>query len=701
MSGNQPPPDDNSFLGILRRLQRIQQEQAELGISGAVLGVPRRVVPTAEVTPQKMDEAIGSIYFNSPEIRKFAEQHPFHYILGFTLGFGQIIGQLISIALRPFFQKIEETTTTEIPSVADLLNLDTNNVGTVRREDVEGLRYAEIAKKHGLPKEWYEKLYIANGQIPSIGQLLDLLNRQDGGQIKGEKKYTMQYVKDALRESPLKDRYIDDLMELRYQLLGASDYIRFAVRDVFDAQARKKLSLDENFPEGLGPKLVALGYSDQDAKDAWAAHWELPSPTQVYEMLHRGVLPPGVTVEDYLKSADYAPVWRDSLVKISYNPITRTDAKRAYKLGLGGFDEARLKKAYTDLGYNDADAAILVEFTKLDVGEEARQEKELLIGPVRAKALQMYQTRRISEAELRQVLANLKYPQDLVDRYIADVQFQRTADLREEIANALKGAYVKNLRSEEDTRAMLLEHGWDAAGAGEILEVWRILRQTTELSPVQQANRDLTKAEILTAYTDDLWDEATTRQKLADLGYDPAEVDAIFGHTALQKVKKERADTIEVIHQEVIAGGRDFASAAVELDRLGVTATQKRGYLIRWGQERQKRIPDFPVALLEKLAEKKLLTAETARFYLQNQSYTPEQIELLLRLWDITATEKAQKAAEKAGGGPAAKLNRRDYEALYFSDSRKRQEAFAGLRTIGYSEAAATFILDAVDRTRI
>ena len=177
--------------------------------------------------------------------------------------------------------------------------------------------------------------------------------------------------------------------------------------------------------------------------------------------------------------------------------------------------------------------------------------------------------------------------------------------------------------------------------------------------------------------------------------------DAIFGHAQLQKVKKEKADTIEVVHQEVLAGGRDFASASVELDRLGVTATQKRGYLIRWGQERQKRIPDFPVALLEKLAAQKLLTADTATFYLQNQGYTPEQIMLLLRLWDITAAEKAAKKAVSPAGGSPAKLNRRDYETLYLGDRNRRQEAFLGLRAIGYSESAATFILDAIDRTRI
>jgi len=292
-----------------------------------------------------------------------------------------LVAAYTGVIARPFIRAIEEDELNQIPTLADLLNIRTNNIPLIG-PDGKTQDPATLAKAFGLHPNYFEALYQANGQIPSTGQLLDLLNRQDGGEIKGPAKYTKQYVEDTLRESALKDRYIADIMELRYQLLGASDYIRFAVRDVYDAAARQKLTLDQDFPNGLAPKLVALGYSDQDAKDAWAAHWELPSPTQVYEMLHRGKLPEGVTVEDYLKSADYAPIWRQSLVDISYNPITRTDAKRMYKLR-GDFDA--LVANFRANGYNEQDSKDLAEFTKEDVSVETRQERELLVGPVKTR----------------------------------------------------------------------------------------------------------------------------------------------------------------------------------------------------------------------------------------------------------------------------------------------------------------------------
>lgn len=553
-----------------------------------------------------------------------------------------LVAAYTGVIARPFIRAIEEDEQNQIPTLADLLNIATNNIrmlgpdGTLQDPRL-------LATQWGLHPNYFDALYAANGQIPSPGQLLDLLNRQDGGEIKGPAKYTKQYVEDTLRESALKDRYIADIMELRYQLLGASDYIRFAVRDVYDAAARQKLTLDQDFPPGLAPKLVALGYSDQDAKDAWAAHWELPSPTQVYEMLHRGKLPAGVTVEDYLKSADYAPIWRQSLVDISYNPITRTDAKRMYKLR-GDFDA--LVANFRANGYNEQDSKDLAEFTKEDVSLETRQERELLVGPVKSKALAMYQSRRISAAELRSTLLQLKYPEEIVSRFIADIDFVRESDRRDDVAAAVKGSYIKALRSKDDTVAILKKTGYTDEGIAEVMESWDILREATELQPHQEVTRDLTKAEILQAFSDDIYDEEQTRRAVAALGYDEAETNAIVQRIVLQKARKVLADEVAVIHEEVLQGRTTFDDASIALDKLGVPATTKRLYLIRWGQEREKRIPDFPIALLEKLAGKQLLTTETARFYMNNQGYTEEQQRLLLELWD---TNRADKAAALEG----------------------------------------------------
>lgn len=492
---------------------------------------------------------------------------------------------------------------------------------------------------YGYTDEDGNTLIDIQGEPLAPGQLLDLLNRGEADEA---------FVRQGLNESRLKPKYNDYLLKLRFQLLGASDYIRFAVREVFSPASRAALTLDEDYPAILTEKLRRIGYSEDDARDSWAAHWELPSPSQVYEMLHRGLITES-QLDDYLKSADYAPVWRPLLKAISFDPLTRVDVRRAYKLGVVTL--AQVKQTYKDIGYDEKNAEILTQFTKEDADTERKQERELLVGPVKSSALAMYKARRIGEAQLRQTLANLGYPTEIVDRFIADIDFAREQDHKDDIAAALKASYVKALRSRDDTVAVLVKAGYNDLELAQLLETWDILREATELQPHQAAQRDLTKGEILQAYADDVYDEAQTRLAIAALGYDDAETSAIVGHAVLVKQKKALSDEIEVIHQETIAGGQTFDAASISLDKLNVPATQKRLYLIRWGQERQKRIPDFPVALLEKLAAKNLLTSDAARYYLVNQGYTEQQIGLLLALWDTNRADKETALAARRQKG--------------------------------------------------
>ena len=388
--------------------------------------------------------------------------------------------------------------------------------------------------------------------------------------------------------------------------------------------------MDQDYPEILTDKLNRIGYSETDARDSWAAHWELPSPTQVYEMLHRGKLPSGISVEDYLKSADYAPVWRQSLVDISYNPITRTDAKRMYKLR-GDFDA--LVQNFRNNGYNEQDAKDLAEFTREDVSLETRQERELLVGPVKTAALAMYKARRISEDQLRQVLANLKYPKETVDRFVADVEFVREADHREDIAAALKSAYVKALRTRDDTIILLRQSGWDGEALDQLLETWDLLRAVTELQPHQEATRDLTKAEIVSAYAERVIAPESASSQLLALGYDQSETDILLTMADLKARKAELDQEVENIHLNYLRSAVDPGTASVQLDQLGVNVTRKTNLLLKWERERAKVIPDFTVAQLEGMVKSKSMPEDIAQRYLADQGYTSEQQTFLLSWW--------------------------------------------------------------------
>jgi hypothetical protein len=626
-----PPMDKPSagvFDGIWGKLGNVLSYVITIPVRYLVSGLDKLALDQIESDP-RIPEQVKRQLRETPAFRDRPLLLPFVNIGGFVAGilplFGAMGNSFYNDAIRTLYSLYRPSELSAAEAAAAVVG------GQITPE--KGFAYAARA---GVPDADFRVMLDTAGTTLAPGQLLDLLNRRD---------IDVSDVERFLRESSLKDKFIPLLLKLRFNLLGASDYIRFAVRDVFEPAKRAELTLDADYPVILTDKLGRIGYSETDARDSWAAHWELPSPTQVYEMLHRGHLPKDISVEDYLKSADYAPVWRQSLVDISYTPITRTDAKRMYKLR-GDFDA--LVRNFRNNGYNEQDANDLAEFTREDVSLETRQERELLVGPVKTAALAMYKARRISEDQLRQVLANLRYPKETVDRFVADVEFVREADQREDIAAALKAAYVKALRTRDDTVTLLREAGWDGDALDQLLQQWDLLRAVTELQPHQEVTRDLTKGEIVVAYAERVIAPEAAMAQLLALGYDQSETDILLTVADMKRSRAELDAEIENLHLNYLRGAIDGGTASIALDQLGVNVTRRTNLLLRWERERAKVVPDFTVAQLEGMVKSKAMPEDVAQRFLSDQGYTSEQQTYLLGWWLGKRTAEIEKAAALA-----------------------------------------------------
>lgn len=194
-----------------------------------------------------------------------------------------------------------------------------------------------------------------------------------------------------LKEHGLADRDIDVLKGLMWSYPSPTDFIRFAVREVFTKDKETQEALSAEFPDDIVEYAEKAGMRKEVLEWYWKAHWDLPSPTQIYEMLHR--LNPEVlkvrgsaykdlgldisklettidTVKQFLKQADYDLRWRDRLVAISYSPLTRVDLRRIYELGL--IDDNELLARLMEVGYTKKDAELMVEFYKTYRQEEVR-----------------------------------------------------------------------------------------------------------------------------------------------------------------------------------------------------------------------------------------------------------------------------------------------------------------------------------------
>ena len=131
------------------------------------------------------------------------------------------------------------------------------------------------------------------------------------------------------------------------QLPPVTDIIRFQLREVFLEGRREELVGDEARPV-YDQAMKEWGFDKFWADSYWGAHWQLPSITQLNEMLFRGVIN-RETWESYVRFNDFVPAQIDNLARISYSPFTRVDSRRMYRLGV--LTDEQLLQSYADVGY--------------------------------------------------------------------------------------------------------------------------------------------------------------------------------------------------------------------------------------------------------------------------------------------------------------------------------------------------------------
>jgi hypothetical protein len=245
-----------------------------------------------------------------------------------------------------------------------------------------------LTRANGNLPNWREKVVQSASPRPGLTELIQLYLRDTSGDA------WERFVARASEIGWGNSQYLQEMIRLSFPLPTITDQIRFLVRDVWDKDIVERYGYDQDFGAKFTEEAQALarasGVDPQWLRAAWRAHWEIPSPTALYRMLHRlrpdrpsvvqwddyasrfgpdiareqlGDRPTVVTrsdVETALKINDMAPTWVDPMVDISYDPITRTDAVRAHEIG--SFSDDDLYNAMRDNGYNDTDARTLVRF---------------------------------------------------------------------------------------------------------------------------------------------------------------------------------------------------------------------------------------------------------------------------------------------------------------------------------------------------
>ena len=244
--------------------------------------------------------------------------------------------------------------------------------------------------------------------------------------------------------------HVDDigLIKAAWEFLpGVQDVIRMAVKEVFTPEIAQKFGQYADLP----PKFVELaakqGLSAEVAGWYWAAHWDLPSTTQGYEMLHRGVIKEE-ELDLLLRAQDVMPWWRDKLKAIAYSPLTRVDVRRMYQLGV--LDEPGVVQAYKNLGYNQANADKLLEFTKIYYGPEDETGEEADRDFTKAEILDGYRKKIITTDQARMALREMSYAEAKIDFFLSREDLKAVQTRKQAYLDRWHSLYINGIAGAQD-----------------------------------------------------------------------------------------------------------------------------------------------------------------------------------------------------------------------------------------------------------
>lgn len=319
---------------------------------------------------------------------------------------------------------------------------------------------------------WGQEAVVRAGRLkPGLGECIALWRR---GQMSDAA------LQDYARQSGVLDpKELDAIVTAGEFVPPYSDIIRMMVRDSADQNAVDFGKFDDGFTDKfVGPLrewAKALGIDEKVFRYLWRAHWELPSPTQLYEMLRR--LRPGKvddalavtaeTVRKTLEQNDLAPGFVDRLMAVSYNTITRTDLMMWYVNG--SITEQELVDRLQDTGYSEPDAKRIVEGWSL---EKANRVSNRSLLWTRRNITKNYIAGNIDRATADKLLSRTIPLKGDRDDTLDDADAVRGAERRAKCIRAVKRRMVMGELGEIEARRELVRLNLDAAVAAQIAEGW-------------------------------------------------------------------------------------------------------------------------------------------------------------------------------------------------------------------------------------
>lgn len=399
----------------------------------------------------------------------------------------------------------------------------------------------------------------------------------------------------------------EELKAIRPTLLGLGDYVQAYHRGeiskatLYDAAGR-------------------AGYADSLTDIGIALGRQLPTPTDLMDWRHRGIIADGAAVER-LQRQGWAPEDASAILDASevippVSDLVRFAVREAFpgQAAFGGQRGSGTPARFIELAEKQG---LDPEFAR----SYWAAHWEL---PSVTAAFSMFHRRLIDESQLRALLKEQDFAPEWIDRII-DVAYDPLTRVDVRRMRAL------GVLSKAEVIDAYRDIGYDDRNArrlADFTEADIAASQRVETS----TERDLTRGDLVGAYADGIMTRSAAGAALREIGYDSDEAELILDREDVRVLRSERKETRSAIVDQVVAGIISNEEAQDKLNAAGYTSDEVKAALREIERKIAAQIKEPTKAELDKFRKFKLITDDEYRTELRRLGYADRWIEAFVKL---------------------------------------------------------------------
>ena len=162
-----------------------------------------------------------------------------------------------------------------------------------------------------------------------------------------------------------------------------------------------------------------------------------------------------------------------------------------------------------------------------------------------------------------------------------------------------------------------------------------------------EAEKDLTKADIVAGYRDGLLGRSEAGEQLQGMGYDASESNFYLARADLDLAKEQQSEAVEVIHQRYVQHHIIVTQARNEMYSLGLAGLEIERLLAKWAREMQAAVKSLSRSDVEQMYQLGLMSRPSALLALGELGYPSGTANQVLTLLDTSVQRDREEAAAR------------------------------------------------------